>query len=123
MAAEGRRRNTRVPFQATVNLRFAGGEYLQCETRDLGVRGVFVVGVQGPAAGEACETELCLSGTSSRICLAMEGLVARTDGEGLALHFTGMDFDSFFHLRNIIYYNSGDPDALGEWLLPETAAD
>lgn len=123
MTAEGRRRATRVPFHVTVSLRFALREYLQCGTRDLSIKGVFVAGVQGPSVGDTCETELCLSGTSSQVCLTMEGVVARTGEDGLALQFTGMDLDSFFHLRNIIYFNSGDPDELEEWLLPDTAVD
>lgn len=114
--AGGKRRNTRVPFHVTVTLAFPGGTYSRCETRDLSIRGVFVVGVRGPRVGEACQTELCLSGTSSSVCLSMKSTVVRTDDEGLALRFTEVDIDSFFHLRNIVYYNAGDPDSIEEFI-------
>ena len=40
----------------------------------------------------------------------MKGEVVRVEPDGLALHFSEIDFDSFYHLKNIIYYNSEDPD-------------
>ena len=42
----------------------------------------------------------------------MRGEVVRVDPGGLALHFTEIDADSFYHLKNIIYYNSKDPDLI-----------
>ena len=46
----------------------------------------------------------------------MKGKVVRSAPEGVALHFDEIDFDSFFHLRNIIYYHTEDPDSLEESL-------
>jgi hypothetical protein len=95
-----------------VNIRVAGTTYSDCETRDLSIKGVFVVGVNGPRQGDLGDLELCLSGTSSKVSLRMESEVVRIEEDGIALHFKGMDIDSFFHLRNIVYHNSGDPDSL-----------
>jgi hypothetical protein len=115
------RRRSRVPFHTVVSLAFPDGEtFNHCETRDLGLRGIFVEGVKGREAGETCRVELCLTGTSSRMCLAMEGTVTRCQEEGIAIRFTAMDPDSFFHLRNIIYYNSEDADELRDPPFRET---
>jgi hypothetical protein len=112
MAGEQQRRNTRVEFHAVVNLTAGGAVYRNCETKDLSLRGVYVVGVEEPADGETCGIELCLSGTSSSVCLNMEGQVVRHDAGGIAVNFTGMDPDSYFHLKHIVYFNSADPDGL-----------
>ena len=89
-AGEGRkRRHSRVPFHAVVSLAFPDGEtFDHCETRDLGLRGVFVEGVKGREVGETCRVELCLTGTSSRMCLTMEGTVIRHQENGIAIRFT-----------------------------------
>jgi hypothetical protein len=113
---EGKRRHSRVPFHAVVSLGFPDGEtFNHCETRDLGLRGVLVEGVEGREIGETCRVELCLTGTSSRMCLTMEGTVIRLQENGIAIRFTATDPDSFFHLQNIIYYNSEDADELQEF--------
>jgi hypothetical protein len=33
------------------------------------------------------------------------------------LHFVEIDLDSFYHLKNIIYYNSSDPDTIEQELM------
>ena len=119
-----KRRNSRVPFHAVVSLAFPDGEtFDRCETRDLGLRGVFVEGLRDREDGEACRVELCLTGTSSRTCLAIEGTVIRRQEEGIAIRFTATDPDSFFHLQNIIYYNSEDADELQEHPFREIGED
>jgi hypothetical protein len=45
----------------------------------------------------------------------MEGTVIRHQENGIAIRFTATDPDSFFHLQNIIYYNSKDADELQEY--------
>ena len=49
------------------------------------------------------------------MCLTMEGTVVRRQEKGVAIRFTATDPDSFFHLQNIIYYNSEDADELEEY--------
>jgi hypothetical protein len=51
--------------------------------------------------------------------LRITALVARADGERMAVQFQEMDLDSIFHLKNILYYNSGDPDRIDRELLPD----
>lgn len=109
-----RRRNTRVPFKTIADVVFPNARYTQCATENLSIKGVSVLGVTGHAIGEECDLFLDLSGTSSQLRLVMKGTVVRVDGDGIALHFTEIDIDSFYHLKNIIYYNSNDPDAIEE---------
>ena len=89
MADDKRRRNTRVPFHARVNISLSGRPYTDCKTRDLSLKGVFVVGVTEPVVGESGTVELCLSGTSSTLCLSIEAAVTGREEEGIALSFTG----------------------------------
>jgi len=112
-----RRKNTRVPFQTTANIAFASARYNQCATENLSVKGVSVLGVTGHAIGESCDLSLDLSGSSSQLRLSMKGTIVRVDADRIGVHFTEIDLDSFYHLKNIIYYNSSDPDAIEQELI------
>jgi hypothetical protein len=113
---KNKRKNTRVPFQVIIGLDFPDRSHAECETADLSLKGVFVLGVTGHATGENCLVSLRLVGSTSHLTLKMKGTVVRVAEDGLALHFYEMDLDSFFHLKNILYYNSEDPDVLDEEL-------
>ena len=112
MAQNERRKSTRVQFQTTVSLHFDDAEFTQCETADLSVKGIFVVGVAGREIGDECAVELRLSGMSSELLLRMRGEVVRVRGDGVAVKFFEIDLDSYYHLKNIVYYNSKNPDEL-----------
>jgi hypothetical protein len=108
------RKNSRVPFQTIIGLDFPNQSHAECESQDLSLKGVFVHGVTGHQPGEKCLVSLRLAGSASRITLEMQGTVVRTEKAGLALHFDEMDLDTFSHLKNILYYNSENPDTLDE---------
>lgn len=112
-----RRKNTRVPFQTTADVIFPNAHYSQCATENLSVKGVSVLGITGHAIGESCNLSLDLNGSSSQLRLAMKGTIVRVETDRIALNFTEIDIDSFYHLKNIIYYNSNDPDAIEEELI------
>ncbi len=118
MAQNDRRANTRVSFQTTVDVRFTRGqEYPSCAIEDLSVKGVFLVGIRDQAVGDSCSLTLCLSGTSSKLCLRIQGKVMRVEEGGVGVHFVEMDLDSFYHLKNIVYFNAEDPDHIQEQLV------
>ena len=122
MNEQDRRKNTRVIFQTTADLKFSDQEFMDCETQDLSVKGIAVWGIKGPESGDQWEVSLHLSGTSSDLCLAMKGEVVRVEEDCIALHFFEIDLDSFFHLRNIVYYNTEDADKI-ENEFPEQISD
>ena len=113
MSSANRRRNTRVEFHAVADVNFGGQTFLQRETDNLSLKGVFVKGVNG-SVGDNCDIKLHLSGASSDMSLSMKAQVVRADPNGIGLEFYEMDLDSFFHLKNIVLYNSGDPNKLEE---------
>ncbi|MDA8163846.1 MAG: PilZ domain-containing protein [Desulfobacteraceae bacterium] len=122
MGNRNRRQHRRVTFQTAIDLGLAGRRFENCQTRDLSLRGVFVVGADGQE-GEEGEVVLHLTGASSDLALKMKGKVVRVEARGIALRFSEIDLDSFTHLKNIIYYNTEDPDVLQEeWLDPASGA-
>jgi len=112
MEGRERRKNTRVAFQTVADVKIGGRQYDQCQTHDLSLKGVSIMGITGHPVGTGCEIALMLSGSTSVLRLEMKGEVVRVEEQSVALHFTEVDLDSFYHLKNIIYYNSEDPDEL-----------
>lgn len=110
-----RRRNTRVFFNASACVSPAGREESSVrseETRDLSLRGIYII-TSSPLPPETeCRVDLQLSGTSSDLKIRMNGKVVRVDDEGMGIMFEIMDIDALIHLKNILYYNSGDPDRI-----------
>lgn len=106
-----RRRGARVIFRTTVKLSFADGRIFgDCETMDVSVSGIFVRGVRGVDLGGRCRVDLHLAGRTSNLALVMAGEIVRLQEDGVALQFAEVDEDSFYHLRNIVYFtykNSG----------------
>lgn len=103
------RRRTRVNFETKVKLVAGQQTFTQLASKDLSMKGIFVETNAQLPLGTAVDITIELLGTTSNVALWMKGRVARSTPEGLGLDFTEVDLDSFFHLRNIVMYNSGDP--------------
>ena len=114
---KNKRGKTRVHFETQVVLKTDVSEItMSVNSSDISMRGMFVTTDKRIPSGTPCKIEIVLSGTTSRLALNIEGVIARQDENGLGITFDSMDSDSFFHLKNIVMYNSSDPDAIEkEW--------
>ncbi len=111
-----RRRFLRVPFETNVMVKdLSEGTVLRdLDSKDISMKGIYCF-TDSPLEPETpCAVELQLTGTSSELWLRIDGKVVRKDESGMAIVFGSMDLDAFIHLKNILYYNSGDPDRIDE---------
>lgn len=116
-----RRQDVRVNFRATVKLVFPDGRsFDECETMDVSVSGLFVRGVRDVAFGETCRVDFHLSGSSSNLIFKMVGEIVRVQSDGVALQFLEVDEDSFYHLKNIVYFNYKYPGNKDDVLMEDT---
>ncbi|MCA1765622.1 MAG: PilZ domain-containing protein [Desulfobulbaceae bacterium] len=105
---DDRRRDPRVVFRTTAKVIFSDGRaFADCETSDISISGVFVNGVTGVGVGcgEKCRIELRLVGKTSNLLLKISGEIVRFQEDGVALEFSEVGEDSFYHLRNIVYFS------------------
>ena len=115
--AEERRRNIRVAFRTSVSVTETGegGRTVTADnegTRDISLKGLYVLTSEPFPAGTECQVNLRLTGDSSDLHLNILGTVVRADKTGMAIQFKSMDVDALIHLKNILYYNSGDPERI-----------
>lgn len=106
MESDERRKHTRVHFCTTVDVTFSDTSYIDYATENLSTQGVFVDNIPNRTLGEPCHITLKLTGSAEELALSMQAEVIRLENNGIGLHFTDIDIDSFSHLRRIIYYNS-----------------
>ncbi len=115
MTDQERRKRTRVPFQVLASLQAADGDvHIDCETKNLSVSGVLVLGAVGLTVGSRWTIKLVGGLQNSAFCLWMEGKVARKVNNGGAIAFVDMDEDCYALLQTIVLYNADDPIAAAE---------
>lgn len=110
-----RRRNIRVFFNAAARVTQTEADkriVISEETRDLSLQGVYVLTTSPLTPGTECMVELRLEGSSSDLKIRIRGQVVRVDDQGMGIRFESMDIDALIHLKNILYYNSGDPERI-----------
>ncbi len=105
-----RRRESRLPYRATVNVVFGTKKYTGKETRDISITGTYIEGITGPKRGDICDITLQLKGEASELYLNLKAEVVRTEEKGIALEFIDVTRDCFYHLKNIAYIIHVNPD-------------
>lgn len=64
-----------------------------------------------PAENTPCEAQIILgSSDSDRVVIGAKGVVVRSKPGSLAVHFTEIDLDSYWHLRQLILMNADEPE-------------
>lgn len=108
-----KRVRTRIDFKTLADVRAAGADLQEVETRDLSHKGVFLVGDHPLEMGTECVVDIhLLPEEPDAPNLHMKGRVARKTPDGVAIDFTSMDADTFLHLRNLLMLNADDPEAI-----------
>lgn len=106
-----RRSKIRVGFQSRIVIEVADPAIkLDGDSKDLSLKGIFVETAEDVPLRARCRVQVFLSGTVSPVALNMEGVVTRKERTGIAIVFDSMDIDSYAELRNIVRYNTENPD-------------
>ncbi len=123
MDTKHQRRHTRISFQTNVDLKFNNKGYSQCPTQDLCLSGMRVLDCLDQQTGDECEIEFHQTGMVNNRLLRLKGEVVRVDDQGIALVFTGMNFNSYTNLQSIMIDNAEDPFQIAEEFLEQLPAN
>lgn len=98
---------TRNPVRLPATVTFEGGHVVTGQTRELSMNGLFVeCDPADTAIDTPCRVKLTLPDGSTE--LEMEARLANRLSSGLGIAFTGIDTDSFAHLKRLILFNASD---------------
>ncbi|NLM46791.1 MAG: PilZ domain-containing protein [Firmicutes bacterium] len=106
-----KRRFTRVPFRTEVEIT-AGELKFKGEVKDLSLKGMCVLTEHLLEVGTPVDILLSLTGKQSNLVIMLQGKVLRKDTNSIAVYFDTVELDSFIHLKNIVAYNSTDPEKI-----------
>ncbi len=109
-----RREFTRAAVRIEADFVEAGRIVASGPTRDVGLRGVYVVSSSTPAPGAGGVVVLRLGGGEDGPRLEIPARVVRRESGGFALEFAEMELEVLEHLRGLVLYNAKDPDRVAE---------
>jgi len=113
MMKKEERKRTRVPvgFTATIS---AGERTIQVNTLNISLNGILCTPDSCFHAGDKCRVTLTLDPV---IKVIIEGKILRITLSNMAISFSSMDEESFFHLKKIVEYNYGDADEINKEII------
>jgi len=100
---------TRIPIRRTAEIVTDDATVVAEPTRDISAKGLYVEGLSNLPPGAPCRVRLPLLGVPGTATIQADARIVRSEANGIAVEFTGMDLDSFEHLRNLVLYNAPDP--------------
>jgi c-di-GMP-binding flagellar brake protein YcgR len=105
-----RRKFTRVGFatQIEIDLKTSDQAKLEGNSKDLSLKGIFVVTDRQFARGTGCFVKIYLTGGLEKIELVIQGTIVRQTDAGIGILFNSMDVETYSHLKNIVHYNRAD---------------
>ena len=112
-----RRRYSRVPFKIRAEMRVNKALWYAKEVDNLSVGGCLLPVAADLEPQTSCQVSILLSGRTSDLILKLDGRVVRCEKGTVAIKFTHNDPDSLFHLKNIVRFNSEDPDSIEQEIL------
>lgn len=106
-----KRKKQRVDFKTKISLKTDQSELnIEGSSKDLSLKGIFIQTNQNIALNTKCDIEIYLTGMTEKFVLNMQGITIRQEDNGIAVEFISMDLDSYTHLKNILRYNTQNPD-------------
>jgi len=73
---------------------------------NLSLDGIFLKTPEKLNLNRIVKIELLFTGTSSQLSILLDGKIMRHETIGMAIQFKNVDMDAFFHLKNLISYNT-----------------
>ncbi len=111
LVEDERRKKLRVDFTTNIVLNMDGTEiHMQGNSKDLSLSGVYIYTKDDIPVNRKCGVEITLTGLVEPLKLRINGSTVRKEPTGIAVLFESMDLESYIHLKNIVRYNSSEPD-------------
>ena len=108
-----KRRFSRIDINRPVTIRFIDGSISKSSTfEDLSVGGCLVTSDRIPKTGTECHITISFDEQAKGRCIDIEGIVTRCERELVAIRFTTIAPESLFHLKNLIRFNTSDPERI-----------
>ncbi|MBN2402214.1 MAG: PilZ domain-containing protein [Spirochaetes bacterium] len=106
-----KRSNTRVTFGVGAVIKYKR-QTIKCKVINLSLNGVLVKAMKEIPKDAKVRVGISMEGSTSKLKINIEGIVARSSAAETAIIFNSIDLDSFIHLKNIVAYNEGNEEKI-----------
>lgn len=109
-----RRKHTRIVLQHDVELILSDATPFRGKTKDISFSGIYIRcnNADGIPIGDTCTARLHLSGGDNPETIQFQCEVVRTATSGVGIKFHSVDLAGYQQFKNLMIYNSSDPDNL-----------
>ena len=111
---KAKRKNTRYHIELDAAITLSDNSFLKGKTKNLSFGGAYLYCADSMSApeGETCFLELTLKGSPHPSVIKFYCNVIHVEDEGFGLQFINIDILDYERFKNLMVYNSTDPDAL-----------
>jgi hypothetical protein len=106
--SEDRREFTRVSLHIRAEIEFEDQTKICGESFDLSLKGLSIEGGDPSLVGKKCKATIVLNAPPEDLRLETSGIVDQHIQGRLVVTFSGIEVESFDHLRNLVLYNAAD---------------
>jgi hypothetical protein len=106
-----KRHFARIPFPTKAIVRSKDATVIGI-VENLSLDGIFLKTPEKLRLNRIVKIELLFTGTSSQLSILLNGKIMRHENIGMAIQFKDVDMDAFFHLKNLISYNTNQMEKL-----------
>ena len=107
-----KRKFSRVDMIQRARLDFEHRMYDPCHIKNLSLSGMFIFGRCILKKGDECTISFNRTCSATHIYFKAKAKVVRTTGEGIAIEFISMSFDSYMSLQTTLLWEADDPLAI-----------
>lgn len=104
MTKQDRRKAHRISFESTIIIRSRDDNAVtgKVDTRDISLSGLYLKTWQRIPLETVCKVEIELTGSTSKLRFAVDGIISRHDDDGMGIAFLKLSPDNFLHISNLI---------------------
>ena len=110
MKPSDRRSFVRVPFNTEAEVQVDKRLIRSSEGIDVSLSGLRLASNEAVDPGTLCQVKIILQTPETRLAIEAKGTVIRSTAGTLGIQFTELDLDSYLHLRQLILYNTEEPE-------------
>ncbi len=121
MTAINARKNARIFCAKMVGISFGDRPRNFYSIRNISLSGLFIEGWFWQKPGKRCDIILTEHWLDQDYVMTLSGKVTRLEQEGIAIQFTGMDWDTLTMLQTSLLYESQNPIKMAEEFAQECA--
>ena len=110
--ANERRKYTRVRIAQKASLYSFSGKEITGTVEDISLDGLYISCNDALNINEECHLTIIFGDSANELHIECNGIIVRSDGNGMGIHFTAIPLDKYNQLKDLLLYNVESPEII-----------